>query len=215
MEHSWDIDYRQAARLQRELAGRVQLKDCFGKIEKIAGVDLKGARKGYLYCAILVFSYPRLDILEKKAISIESSYPYVPGLLSFREGPAVLKCFEELKIIPDLVFFDGNGFMHPRRLGLASHMGLLLDLPSIGVAKSKLLGNFKQPGPSRGSYSLVEDKGQIIGAALRTREGTKPVFVSCGHKICLDSAIRFTLAVSRYRIPEPTRQAHNWLSGTF
>ncbi|MGM0366068.1 MAG: deoxyribonuclease V [Actinomycetota bacterium] len=214
MEHSWDIDYKQAVKLQKELAARILLKDGYGQVNRIAGVDVR-VKAGHLYCAVLVFYYPELAILEKKSVALKATYPYIPGMLSFREGPAVLKCFKNLKTTPQLVFFDGNGYMHPRRLGLASHMGLLLDLPSIGVAKSKLLGSFKEPGQRKGSFSPVEDNGQVIGAALRTRDGTKPVFVSCGHRICLDSAIRFTLAVSKYRIPEPTRQAHNWLKEAF
>jgi len=215
MEHDWNIDYKQAVKLQKKLAAKVLLEDSFGHIHRIGGVDVKASRDGYLYCAVLVFTFPQLEILQKQAIKRKASYPYIPGLLSFREGPAVLQCFERLKIRPQLVFFDGNGFMHPRRLGLASHMGLLLDLPSIGVAKSKLLGQFREPKNQKGSYTLVKDAGQVIGAALRSREGTKPVFVSSGHRICLQSAIKFTLNVSQYRICEPTRQAHNFLAKAF
>ncbi len=215
MNKRWNIDYKQAVKLQEELAEKVVLEDFCKKPDYIAGVDVKISRDHILSCAVLVFSYPDLEVIEKKTVQVQATYPYIPGLLSFREGPAVLRCFELLKVWPHLVFFDGNGIMHPRRLGLASHMGILLDLPSIGVAKSKLLGDYKEPKNKKGSYCLVKDRGQVIGAALRTREGTKPVFVSCGHKICLDSAIRFTSELSKYRVCEPTRQAHNYLEANF
>ncbi len=213
--HRWDIGSSQAVQLQKELAGRIILKDCFEPIRQVAGVDVKVSKDGHLFCAVLIFSYPQLKIVEKKAARAKAAFPYIPGLLSFREGPAVLECFGKVENRPNLVFFDGNGIMHPRRLGLASHMGLLLNLPSIGVAKSRLLGSFKEPESRKGCYTLVEDRGQVIGAALRTREGVKPVFVSCGHKVCLDSAIKLTLKLSKYRVCEPTRQAHNYLASTF
>lgn len=212
MAHSWDLDYKQARQLQQRLALKVIDKDCFGLVQTVAGIDVKCLPGSRVRGAVLIFSWPRLQLIEARTVVIKTSFPYIPGLLSFREGPVCLQCFELLDHRPDLLFFDGNGLMHPRGLGLASHLGLLLDLPAIGVAKTKLLGQYNMPGQQKGSYSQVEYRGKVVGAAVRTREKVKPVFVSAGHNISLNTAIKFTLAASKYRICEPTRQAHNWLA---
>ena len=217
--HSWDLNYDQAIGLQNNLSIKVIKKDRFGSVEKIAGVDVRFIKENnQLICAVLIFSYPSLEIIEVRYNESIRLFPYIPGLLSFREGPVIVGCFEKIKNIPDIVFFDGQGYCHPRRFGLASHMGVILDLPSIGCAKKRLCGNFDNMllGTERGAYLEMIDrdisgKDEVIGAALRTKSGINPVFVSSGHKISLISAIKYTLAVSRSRLPEPTRQAHNYL----
>ncbi len=212
--HSWNLDYKAAIKLQKEFSQKVILHDRFEIIRKIAGVDVRFVRElNKFICAVLVFSYPSLEVIEEKYFQSEPHFPYIPGLLSFREGPVVESCFKKIENTPDLVFFDGHGYSHPRRLGLASHMGLILNLPSIGCAKKKLCGQYDslRLDKGKGSYDYVIDKGEIIGAAVRTRFDTKPVFVSAGNKICLESAIKYTLSVSEFRIPEPTRLAHNYL----
>lgn len=210
--HSWNLDYKEAVKLQRKLASKIVKNDVTGPINRIAGVDIgyrKNSRK--VMGVVLIFSYPRLNLVEVSISNHVIDYPYIPGLLAFREGPAIEKCFKKIKNIPDLIFFDGNGFMHPRRMGVASHMGILLDIPSIGCAKRKLLGDYKGSPKNRGEYKFIRDDSEIIGAAVVTRENVKPVFVSQGHKISLDLAIKYTLGVSRFRIPEPIRHAHNYL----
>ena len=138
----------------------------------------------------------------------DTPFPYVPGLLTFREAPVVLEAFAQLETMPDVIMFDGQGLAHPSRIGLASHLGLWLDVPSFGCAKSLFVGTFKEPGPKAGSATQLKDKGEVIGKVVRTRDGVKPVFVSVGHKIDLDSAVRWAMAAARgCRVPEPTRQA--------
>ncbi|MBC7333665.1 MAG: deoxyribonuclease V [Actinobacteria bacterium] len=212
--HRWDLKYEEAVALQTELSKKLILNDSFGAIEKIAGVDVKCVKeRNEVLGVVIIFSYPELNIIEIKMAKDVISYPYIPGLLTFREGPVVEQIFTQIKNIPDLVFFDGQGYCHPRRFGLASHMGLILNLPTIGCAKNKLCGNYKEPSQTKGSYSYIFDDGEIIGAALRTKNEAKPIFVSIGHKVSLISAIKFTLSVSKFRIPEPTRIAHNYLEG--
>lgn len=213
--HTWDLTYRQAAGLQKDLVKKLVLEDSFGRVKKIAGVDAKYKKQLHtmtVTAAVLVFSYPGFDLIEESISSLDLEYPYIPGLLVFREGPVIEKCFEKIKIIPDLIFFDGHGYSHPRRMGLASHMGLLLDLPAVGCAKSNLCGDYKEPAGEKGSFTLIYHKDEVIGAAVRTRENTRPVFISAGHKISLDTAVKFALKSSRFRIPEPTRLAHNYLN---
>jgi deoxyribonuclease V len=213
--HLWDLTYRQAVDLQKDLVKKLILRDCFSRVKKIAGVDAKYVKQSYklvVTAAVLIFSYPGLDLIEANTSSLNLKYPYIPGLLVFREGPVIEKCFKNIKNIPDLVFFDGHGYSHPRRIGLASHMGLLLDLPSIGCAKSNLCGDYKEPPKEEGSFSFIYHNREIIGAAVRTRKNTKPVFISPGHKISLETAVKFALKLSRFRIPEPTRLAHNYLN---
>jgi deoxyribonuclease V len=213
--HSWNLTYRQAAGIQKDLVKKLVLHDCFGRVKKIAGVDAKYEKHSYtlvVTAAVLVFSYPGFDLIEANISSSNLKYPYIPGLLVFREGPVIEKCFGKVRNTPDLVFFDGHGYSHPRRMGLASHMGLLLDLPSIGCAKSKLCGDYEEPSEEEGSFSFIHHNDEVIGAAVRTRKNTKPVFISAGHKISLETAVKFALQSSRFRIPEPTRLAHNYLN---
>ncbi|MGM0368478.1 MAG: deoxyribonuclease V [Actinomycetota bacterium] len=214
--HNWGLGYKEAAILQKKLAKKIIKENRVGNIKRIAGIDVKYRRKeDRLYCAVLVLDYPSLELIESKTSIAQSTYPYVPGLLSFREGPVVIDCFSYIENMPDLLFFDGNGYMHPRRMGLASHLGLLVDKPSIGIAKSKLLGSYSPPPASKGNYNYVTDNGEVIGAAVVTRDRTKPVFVSIGHKVSLSFAIDITLKFSKYRVPEPTRLAHNFLKKEF
>jgi deoxyribonuclease V len=164
--------------------------------------------------AVVVLRYPDFEIVEVATITGLIDFPYVPGLLTFREAPLVLAACEKLRVAPDLFIVDGQGLAHPRRIGLASHLGLCLDIPTIGCAKSRLLGAYEELGDASGSFTDLLDNNEVIGAALRTRSGIKPVFVSVGHKISLQEALRWTLACCRgYRIPEPTRLAHQAAGG--
>jgi len=177
----------------------------------VAGADISLTRNSTdAFAGIVVLNARTLEIADEYFIKGKIEFPYIPGLLSFREAPLLLKLFKKVSPAPQLVFFDGQGIAHPRRLGLASHMGLLLDCPTIGCAKSRLTGNYKEPGLKKGSRSrLQDDDNQTIGAVVRTRDNCKPVFISVGHQIDLGTAIRWTLkCTSRYRIPEPTRLAH-------
>lgn len=210
--HDWDVTYQDAVRIQKELKDRLILSDGHvpRRIRTVAGVDLSYSKKDDLFfAAAVLFEYSTLEVLETSHIVMKASFPYIPGLLSFREGPAILSCFQKLERTPDVIIFDGQGVAHPRGFGLASHMGLLLDRPSIGCAKTRLIGIHDDVGRERGSFSplIVEDR--IAGAVLRTREKVKPVFVSPGHKMGLEGAVEIVLACARgYRLPEPTRVAH-------
>lgn len=209
--HSWEVAPSEAVALQRELAGRVDLSWDDRPVERVAGVDVSFDRFApNLYAAAVVLSFPRLEVLEKVALKVPVSFPYVPGLLSFREVPPVLACFERLDLRPDLVVCDGQGTAHPRRFGLACHLGLWLDMPTIGCAKSRLVGSHREPGHRRGcSTRLIHPDGDVIGRCLRTRDGVRPVYCSPGHLIDLETATRCLLRLTRgYRLPETTRQAH-------
>lgn len=208
--HSWDLSPQEAIKLQEELKEKIILKKGFSKIKRIAGADISFSKKSNrAYAAVIVFSFPELKILDEEYTIGNLSFPYIPGLLTFREGPLLIETFKKIKIEPDVIIFDGQGIAHPKRLGLATHMGILLDKPTIGCAKSKLIGTYQEPEREKGSYSLLKDDGEIIGAVLRTKEDVSPVFVSPGHKIDLKSSIEIVLECLRgYRLPEPTRQAH-------
>jgi deoxyribonuclease V len=181
----------------------------------IAGADISTEKDStQAYAGVVVMTYPGLEVVEERGVIFELSFPYVPGLLAFREAPPLLKVFEELRHEPDLTLFDGQGIAHPRGLGIASHMGLVLDKPSIGCAKSLLFGHFEEPDVEQGAFSYLYDKQKnIIGAVVRTRTGVQPVFVSIGHRIDLEASIKFVLASCRgYRLPEPIRHAHNFVN---
>jgi deoxyribonuclease V len=201
----------EAEAIQRELQKKVITQNGFKKIKRIAGVDLaqvQGEEK--LVCGIIVFSYPELKEIERVCAVVKEQFPYIPGLLAFREGPAIIEAFTKLKNKPDLLMVDGQGIAHPRGLGIASHVGVILDIPSIGVAKEKLYGKYNEPPDSKGAWTplISPHKGNTIGAAVRTKKGTKPIFVSIGHKIDLRTAVRITWECTKgYRIPEPTRLA--------
>ncbi|NIP17685.1 MAG: deoxyribonuclease V [Xanthomonadales bacterium] len=213
--HDWDLSPREAIRLQSELAGRVILKDRFGAIDRVAGVDVGFEDSGRITrAAVVVMTWPDMEAVERAIARLPTSFPYVPGLLSFRELPAVLEAFARLKKKPDLAFCDGQGVAHPRRLGVASHLGLLLDLPTIGVGKSRLVGSFEPPGEKKGDHSRLVDGEEQIGTVLRTRDGVRPLFVSPGHRVSQDTACELVLAACpRYRLPEPIRAADRLASG--
>lgn len=208
--HDWDISYGEARRLQEELAGEVRLTALPDDIKKVAGADMAiDNKKGLFYATVVVMTFPSMEILETVVAKRDAHFPYVPGLLSFREAPCLLDAFSKLHTSPDVVIFDGQGIAHPRRLGLASHMGLWLGIPTIGCAKSRLVGEYEEPGREKGEWSPLFDKGERIGTVLRTRTGVKPVFVSPGHLCNHKGARRLVLRCAvRYKLPEPTRQAH-------
>ena len=208
--HSWQISIDQALDLQRRLAAQVSRDNEVTTPHFIAGVDISvGRAQGMATGAVVVLSYPELELVETQVAQGKLDFPYIPGLLSFRESPLTLTACERLSITPDLILVDGQGVAHPRRFGLASHLGLFWDKPTIGCAKSLLCGSHELPGIEPGSYAEVIDRGEIIGAALRTRPGVKPVYVSVGHMVDLQTAIYWVLKCCRgYRLPEPTRLAH-------
>ncbi len=213
--HGWQLSPAEAVNLQRELAAQVSTKGWPGNPRYIAGTDLAAGKAGGIAtAAAVVLAYPEMKIAEVKLARGRLEWPYVPGLLSFREAPLVLAATESLSITPDLFIVDGQGTAHPRRIGLASHLGLFWDIPTIGCAKSLLKGSCEEPGTERGSWTEIRDRGEVIGAAVRTRERVRPVYVSPGHKISLEAAVYWVLACCRgYRLPEPTRLAHQAAGG--
>ena len=208
--HSWQVGNAEALDIQWRLAAQVSRDSQITTPHFIAGVDISAQKaQGMATGAVVVLNYPELRVVETKVAQEELTFPYIPGLLSFRESPLVLAVCEKLTITPDLIMVDGQGIAHPRRMGFASHLGLFLNTPTIGCAKSLLCGSHGVPGDEPGSYAEVIDRGETIGAALRTKLGVKPVYVSIGHKIDLQSAIYWVLGCCRgYRLPEPIRLAH-------
>lgn len=208
--HSFDVDYQEAVRIQRELAGQISLSPFSSKYRYVAGADVAYSKKdNTLFAAVVVLKYPSAEQVFSRSAKGEATFPYIPGLLSFREAPLLLEIFRELPIAPDIIMFDGQGLAHPRGFGLACHVGLFLDRPSIGCAKSRLIGEHDEPGPIRGSTTPLTFKERVVGAVVRTRDKVKPVFVSPGHKVDTESAVRIVLETCRgYRLPEPTRIAH-------
>jgi deoxyribonuclease V len=208
--HNWNISAKKAVKLQKNLARQVQQRQFNKKLKTIAGTDCAfTADKKNIIACIVVLSAKTLENIETVYAIQPVTFPYIPGLLSFREAPACLAAAEKLTVIPDCFIIDGQGIAHPRRLGLACHLGLFLDAPTIGCAKSRLIGDFKQPSPRKGSTSPLIDKGEIIGSVVRTRSNVKPVFVSVGNKCRLCDAVRIVLdCCTKYRLPEPSRLAH-------
>lgn len=209
--HPWDLTPKQAVALQRELAGRVVLRDgAAGAVRLVAGVDVSCSRFApCVYAAVILWDMASGEVVERAGAVLDNPFPYVPGLLSFRELPVVLAAFRGLQQVPDVVLVDGQGIAHPRRLGIASHLGLWLDLPTIGCAKSRLCGEHAEPGWQRGAWTSLLDGGEEIGRVLRTRDRIKPLFISPGHQVGFDRVVQIVLACGRgYRLPEPTRLAH-------
>jgi len=209
--HPWTLTPREAIALQRNLAAQVVVEDQVETVRYVAGADIATFKdSSQAYAGVVVMSFPELKIIEEKGLELTLSFPYIPGLLSFRESPVLLEVFEKLEHEPDLILIDGQGIAHPRRFGIACHLGLLLDKPTIGCAKSRLFGHHKEPLPERGSFvHLYDDHRDVIGAVLRTKDRTNPLFISIGHQTDLPTAIHYTLACGQgYRLPEPTRQAH-------
>jgi deoxyribonuclease V len=222
--HRWNVTPAEARAIQLKLRDRIERRNRLPRLRLVAGADVAlqlaepgGWRsgRGRAIAGVVVYRFPEMEEVERAGAALPLRFPYVPGLLSFREIPALLAAFEKLRQAPDLIFCDGQGYAHPRRFGIACHLGLLLDRPTIGVAKSVLVGTYREPRAAVGKSSPLVDEtsGEVIGAALRTRKGTKPVFVSLGHRISLQTAVKLALAVSDgYRIPRPTRDTDRWVA---
>jgi deoxyribonuclease V len=216
IKHPWNLATAAAIALQRDLAARVESEDRPPpRIETVAGVDVGFEADGTIArAAVAVLRLPDLSPVTTAIARRPVEFPYVPGLLSFRELPAVLDALRQLPELPDLILCDGQGRAHPRRFGIACHLGILLDCPTIGVGKTRLIGRHDEPGANRGDWVPLLDREEVIGAVLRTRPGVAPLFISSGHRVSLTSAITLTLACTgRYRLPETTRAAHKLASG--
>jgi len=212
--HPWPDTTADAAALQRELSPKVITEDRLGPVRYVAGIDVGFEQANTITrAAVVVLSYPDLELREQAVARRPVEFPYVPGFLSFREAPAVLHALEKLRITPDLLLCDGQGLAHPRRLGIACHLGLLTDRPSIGVAKSRLVGSHEEVPQERGAWRDLMYKGEVVGAVLRTRVNTRPLFISVGHRIGLVTAIDYVMGcTTRFRLPETTRCAHRLAS---
>jgi deoxyribonuclease V len=213
---SWNVTPSRGIEIQNELRSLVKRRWGGRALKLIGGTDVHFPSKGAVRAAIAIFTYPELRLVESSIHEGRCTFPYVPGLLSFREIPPILEAWKKLKDRPDLMLCDGQGIAHPRGLGLASHLGLVLDIPTIGCAKSPLFGAFSEPGPRRGDRTPIRDaSGKIIGTVVRTRDFTKPLYVSIGHLISLRKAVAIVLACTpRFRNPEPARAAHRIASST-
>jgi deoxyribonuclease V len=211
INHSWNLNRQQAIELQQELARQVKLTHGIklNDVETVAGIDTHYHR-GLAIAAVVCLRLEDLTTVEHATAVRRATFPYIPGLLSFREGPVVLRAIKKLQSRPDVLIFDGQGVAHPRRFGLACHMGLLATIPSIGCAKTWLTGSYAEPGRDKGEYSHLRDRGEVIGAVVRTRKAVKPLFVSVGYQIALQDSIEIILrCCGRYRLPEPLRMAHS------
>jgi deoxyribonuclease V len=209
--HDLDLSPSDASRLQKELAPKVEAGPALdlAGVNHVAGADVS-TQGDMAYATVVVLDFPGLSPVEVQGFETELSFPYVPGLLAFREIPAVAGALEKVQTPVDAVIFDAQGLAHPRRMGLASHLGLFLDVPSVGCAKTRLVGTHEEPGQERGSATDLLHRGEVIGKVLRTRGGVSPVYVSVGNRVDLQSAVELVLACSpKYRLPETTRQAHN------
>jgi deoxyribonuclease V len=208
--HGWELTPNEAVALQAELRRRLVLKGGPRKCRLVAGADVsfEGAA-GEVFAAVVVLDLQRMEVVEEATARSRVNFPYIPGLLGFREVPVLLRAFEKISNHPDAVIFDGQGIAHPRRFGLACHAGLWLDIPSVGCAKSLLVGEHRDPGLRRGCSAPLVHSGQTVGRVARTRTGVRPVFVSQGHRIGLDAAVKLVLrSCDGFRLPEPTRLAH-------
>jgi deoxyribonuclease V len=212
--HNWNLSYSQAIALQKQLCEKVQLVELKNHTKTIAGIDCAFSRdKKRIIACVVLLKLPGFEPIETENAVQKLTFPYIPGLLSFRESPACIAAVEKLKLEPDAFIIDGQGIAHPRRFGLACHLGLFFDKPTVGCAKSRLTGSFEEPAPEKGSYSPLKDSDEIIGAVVRTRTNVEPVFVSVGNKCLLKDAIKITLdCTTKYRIPEPARLAHQLVS---
>lgn len=208
--HNWNVTPGEAISLQNQLRSRVQQTNSFAldEIKTVAGVDASYGEEGR--AAVVVLSFPDLQRVDQATVTGRSTFPYIPGLLSFREVPLVVEALARLQVKPDLLIADGQGYAHPRRFGLACHLGVLLDIPAIGCAKTRLIGTYTEPGPNPGDRSPLLDHGEVIGMVVRSKARTRPLFVSIGHKIDLPTAVTIVLQCIRgYRLPETTRAAHH------
>lgn len=208
MTHAWDLSPREARALQQALQVRVVVEPLACPPETVAGIDVS-VKAGRARAAVVLLRYPTMAPLEAAVAELPVAYPYVPGLLTFREGPAVLAALARLRAEPDVLMFDAHGLAHPRRMGLAAHLGVLLDTPAVGCAKSRLVGAYDLPASEKGAWQPLTDGDEVIGAVVRSRTGVRPLFVSVGHRADLGTSIALVLGCcTRYRLPEPTRWAH-------
>ena len=208
-EHPWDVTPKEAVAIQRELAVHVRPEPLETPVETVAGIDVS-IRGDLAQAAVAVVSLPDFEVVDRSVYRAEVPFPYVPGLLSFREMPVVLPALAQLAVRPDVLMTDSQGLAHPRRFGLACHLGVLLDWPAVGVAKSRLWGRHDEPGRQKGASVPLLDGSDVIGAVVRTRTDVKPVYVSIGQRVTLDDAVGLTLrCATRYKLPEPTRLAHH------
>ncbi len=214
LAHAWELTPKEAIALQQRLRRRVVTEDRFGTIRRVAGIDVGFDHGGAITrAAVVVLAFPALEPLEQAIARLPTRFPYVPGLLSFREIPAILAALAKLKKKPDLLLVDGHGIAHPRRFGIACHLGVYTGLPAIGVGKSRLIGEHGRVPATRGRWAALTDADETIGAVLRSRAGVNPIYVSCGHRVSLERAVRLTMAcVTRYRLPQTTRYAHSLAS---
>jgi deoxyribonuclease V len=211
--HPWNVSPQQAQQIQQELRSRLIIAPLTGPVRRVAGVDV-GFHGAMARAAVVVLRYPELDLIDQSVVERPVTFPYVPGLLSFREVPALLDACAGITHDPDLIIADGQGYAHPRRLGFAAHLGLLLDLPTIGCAKSRLIGEHGPVPEAAGAWTPLHDGGEVIGAVVRTKEGTAPLYISIGHRVDLETAIMWVLRCCRgHRLPEPSRLAHAAASG--
>ena len=209
--HSWDLTPKEAVQLQKRLRSRIHTDLPLPDPERIAGVDVGYSRPlGLSVATVAVLAFPSLELVESAVATTPTPFPYVPGLLSFRELPPILKALDRLSAPPEMILVDGHGRAHPRRFGIACHLGLWLGIPTIGVGKTRLCGEYEEPELTKGSLSPLSDGRELLGVVLRTRTGVRPVFVSVGYGLPLEACVNWTRAVTpRYRLPEPIRQAHN------
>jgi deoxyribonuclease V len=209
----WNLTPREAMRLQERLRERVEREDRFDALQFVAGADLAfDPETNLAFAGVIVYEFRQLREVERRMARRRLRFPYVPGLLSFREGPVLLAAFEKLRTEPDLILVDGHGIAHPRRFGIACHLGLLLDKPTIGCAKSILVGEAAEPGERAGSTAPLVDKDEVVGIALRTRDRVKPIYVTTGHRVSLESAVQIvTRCLDGFRLPKPTREADHFV----
>lgn len=209
--HDWNVSPAEAIALQKSLAAEVISNQPIdvGAVRLVAGVDVS-VKDNVSQAAVVILRFPELDVIETVLARRPTPFPYIPGLLSFREGPVLEEAFQKLQHEPDVFIFDGMGIMHPRRIGIASHMGVWLQKPTIGCGKTYFLGKYDEPAQERGAWSVLTDKGDVIGGVLRTRDGVKPVYISQGHLANLETSLDLVMRCTpKYRLPEPIRQAHN------
>jgi deoxyribonuclease V len=209
-QHAWDLSPEEAQQVQQSLRGEVRVEPLgLDQVRRVAGIDA-GFGEDRVYAAAVLLDFPGLRVVEQAVAAAPLLFPYIPGLLSFREAPAMLAALAQLNQLPDVLMVDGHGLAHPRRFGIACHLGVLLDLPAIGCAKSILVGRAGPLDEAVGSTAGLAAGGELLGQAIRTRQNVKPVYISVGHRVDLPSAVRIALACARgYRLPEPTRLAHN------
>ena len=209
--HDWNVTPSEAIALQKTLASEVVSSKPLdiAAIKLVAGVDVS-VKENVSQAAVVILTYPDLQVIETVLMQQPTPFPYIPGLLTYREGPVLEAAFAKLQNVPDVFIFDGMGIMHPRRIGIASHMGVWLQKPTIGCGKTYFLGQYDEPPQERGAWSLLYDKGEVIGGVLRTRQGVKPVYISPGHLADLPTSLDLVMRCTpKYRLPEPIRQAHN------